>query len=105
MAFYVYLLASAPYGTLYCGHTDNLPQRVWRHREKALSGFTARYEVTRLVWYEQHETRENAFLRERRIKKWNRAWKISLIEGDNPPGSIFSTASIASGLTHFPIAA
>jgi len=83
LSFYTYLLASAPYGTLYCGHTDDLISRVWKHREKIYSGFTAKYGVARLVWYEPHGEREDAFRRERRIKKWNRAWKIRLIEAEN----------------------
>src|SRR5262245_55943718 len=87
MAFYTYLLASAPYGTLYCGHTDSLPGRIWKHREKIYSGFTAKYGVTRLVWYEVFESREGAFRRERRIKKWERAWKVRLIEEMNPTWS------------------
>jgi len=84
MAFYTYLLASAPYGTLYCGHTDNLAKRVWQHREKLRQGFTAQYGVTRLVWYAIHEDRDGAKARERAIKRWNRAWKIRLIEEGNP---------------------
>jgi putative endonuclease len=84
VAFYTYLLASAPYGTLYCGQTDCLTTRVWQHREKTYSGFTAKYDVSRLVWYEAHGEREDAFRRERQIKKWNRAWKIGLIEAENP---------------------
>ena len=84
MAFYTYLLASRPYGTLYCGYTDALAMRVWKHREKIYSGFTAKYGVTRLVWYEPHIERSSAFRRERQIKKWHRAWKVRLIEGMNP---------------------
>jgi putative endonuclease len=87
MSFYTYLLASAPYGTLYCGHTDDLIARIWKHRNKVYSGFTAKYGVHRLVWYEPHGEREHAFRRERRIKKWNRAWKIRLIEAENPTWS------------------
>ena len=87
VSFYTYLLASAPYGTLYCGHTDRLALRVWKHREKVYPGFTAKYGVTRLVWYEVYEDREHAFRRERRIKKWERAWKIRLIEAMNPTWS------------------
>jgi putative endonuclease len=87
MAFFTYLLASARHGTLYCGHTDDLADRLRKHREKTYSGFTAKYSVTRLVWYEAHETREGAFRRERRIKKWERAWKIRMIEGENPTWS------------------
>ncbi|MDB5430578.1 MAG: nuclease [Caulobacter sp.] len=84
MAFHTYLMASAPYGTLYCGHSDNLAGRIYVHREKLLKGFTSQYGILRLVWYEHHETRSAAFTRERRIKKWERAWKIRLIEEMNP---------------------
>jgi putative endonuclease len=82
--FCTYLLASGPYGTLYCGHTDDLATRLCQHREKTFSGFTAKYGVHRLVWFEEHESREVAFRRERQIKRWNRAWKIRLIESANP---------------------
>ena len=64
--------------------TDDLGVRIWEHKEHLRAGFTARYGVHMLVWYEMHETREAAFLRERRIKKWNRAWKLALIERMNP---------------------
>jgi len=84
VAFYTYLLANAPYGTLYCGHTDDLIARVWKHREKVFGGFTAKYGVAQLVWYESHGERAMAFRRERQIKKWNRAWKARLIEEMNP---------------------
>jgi putative endonuclease len=82
--FAVYILASSPYGTLYCGHTDDLARRTWEHKEKVRKGFTAKYDVDRLVWYELCETREGVLIRERQIKKWNRAWKIRLIEALNP---------------------
>jgi putative endonuclease len=84
MSFWTYMMASAPAGTLYTGSTDNLARRVVEHRDKALHGFTARYGVTRLVWFETHETRQSAFQRERRIKEWKRQWKIRLIEQSNP---------------------
>jgi putative endonuclease len=84
MSFYVYLLASRRNGTLYIGMTDDLPKRMWMHRTGALPGFTKQYGVKVLVWYEQHETRESAFARERQLKRWNRAWKITLIEQTNP---------------------
>ncbi len=84
MAFFTYIMASAPYGILYVGHTDSLTRRAWQHRAKALPGFTRKYAVVLLVWYEIHDTREGAKLRERQIKKWNRAWKIQLIEALNP---------------------
>ncbi|WP_156840767.1 GIY-YIG nuclease family protein [Novosphingobium aquimarinum] len=80
----VYLLASHRQGTLYCGVTSNLPARLHQHREGLLDGFTKDYGVRRLVWFEPHETMEFAITREKRIKKWNRAWKIALIEETNP---------------------
>ena len=84
MAFYVYILGSRRNGTLYIGMTDNLIQRVWMHRNSLLPGFTKRYGVKTLVWYEQHESREAALTRERQLKKWNRAWKLQIIERINP---------------------
>ena len=82
--FFVYLLASKPYGTLYTGYTDDLYKRIREHRAKVRPGFTAKYGVTRLVWFEAHGTRHEAWVRERRIKEWNRDWKIRLIEETNP---------------------
>ena len=76
MAFYTYILASGPYGTLYTGSTDHLTRRIYEHRAKVRQGFTAKYDVVHLVWYEPHDTREGAFRRERRIKEWRRKWKI-----------------------------
>lgn len=84
MSFYVYILASKRNGTLYIGSTDDLSRRIVEHREHTFGGFTAKYEVTRLVWFEEHEARESAFIRERRMKVWRRAWKIELIERSNP---------------------
>ncbi len=79
-----YMLASRRNGTLYTGVTSDLVQRVQLHRQGAVEGFTRRYHVKLLVWFEQHATMEQAILREKRIKKWNRAWKLELIEKDNP---------------------
>jgi len=90
MVFYVYILASRRNGTLYIGMTDNLIQRVWMHRNGLLPGFTKRYGVKTLVWYEQHETREQALIRERQMKKWNRTWKLETIERTNPAWSDLS---------------
>ena len=87
MAFYVYILASCRNGTLYIGMTDDLLKRVWMHRNGVIPGFTKRYGVKILVWYEQHETREAALTRERQLKKWNRAWKLQIIEQMNPTWS------------------
>jgi putative endonuclease len=84
MSFFVYILASSRNGTLYIGMTDNLARRIWEHRTGAVPGFTSKYGVKLLVWYELHESRENAFQRERQLKKWNRAWKLALIEKTNP---------------------
>jgi putative endonuclease len=84
MAFHVYILASRRNGTLYVGLTDDLPKRIWQHRTGATGGFTKRYGIRTLVWCEMHESRESAFLRERQIKKWNRSWKLELIEASNP---------------------
>jgi putative endonuclease len=84
VSFYVYILASRRNGTLSIGMTDNLVRRVWQHREGLLPGFTAQHGVKLLVWYEQHESRETAFARERQMKKWNRTWKLQAIEAMNP---------------------
>ena len=84
MSFFVYVLASRRNGTLYIGMTDNLARRVWEHQSGAVPGFTKKYNVKSLVWYELHESRETAFQRERQLKKWNRAWKLKLIEQLNP---------------------
>jgi putative endonuclease len=80
----VYLLASKPNGTLYVGVTSNLVQRVWQHRNGVVDGFTKRYSVHRLVWFEMADRMDSAIQREKQIKKWNRAWKIEMIERTNP---------------------
>ena len=80
----VYILASKRNGTLYIGVTSNLPQRVWRHKTNLIEGFTARYDVHRLVWYEVHPTIEGAIKREKQLKEWKRPWKIRLVEEFNP---------------------
>jgi putative endonuclease len=84
MSFFVYILASRRNGTLYIGMTDDLARRVWEHRLGVVPGFTRKYGVKMLVWYETHESRETAFQRERQLKNWNRAWKLELIERFNP---------------------
>ena len=78
-----YIMASKRNGTLYIGVTSNLVQRVWQHREGVVEGFTDKYNVEILVWYEQHATMESAITREKSLKKWNRAWKLKLIEAAN----------------------
>ena len=79
-----YILANRKNGTLYVGVTSNLAARVFQHRNKEVAGFTKKYGVDRLVWAELHDTMETAIAREKQIKKWNRAWKIQLIEQENP---------------------
>jgi putative endonuclease len=80
----VYILASKRNGTLYVGVTSNLPARIWQHREDVIDGFTKRYKVHNLVWFELHEAMEPAITREKLIKAWKRCWKIELIEKSNP---------------------
>ena len=80
----VYLLASKPNGTLYAGVTSHLVKRVWEHKNHAVEGFTRRYRVSTLVWYEVHETMDAAIRREKAIKNGRRAWKIRGIEKMNP---------------------
>ena len=83
-AYYVYILTSRRYGTLYTGVTSDLIKRAWQHREGFVDGFTKSYGVKQLVWYEVHDDVRSAITREKQIKKWNRAWKIELIQGQNP---------------------
>src|SRR6266478_5089353 len=80
----VYILASGRNGTLYVGVTSDLSRRVWQHRSNTVGGFVQDYDVRKLVFVEFHETMTDAILREKRIKKWRRAWKLELIEGQNP---------------------
>jgi len=83
-SYYVYILASKKNGTLYIGFTSNLIKRVWEHKEKKADGFTKRYGVDRLVYFEQTPDVCSAIECEKRLKKWNRQWKIDLIEQENP---------------------
>ena len=80
----IYLLASRKNGTLYTGVTSNLVQRIWQHKNDQTDGFTKRYGVHLLVWYEMHDAMESAIAREKAIKEWKRAWKLELIEATNP---------------------
>ena len=82
--YYVYLLASKAYDTLYVGVTSDLERRVLEHKNKLVPGFTRRYGVDRLVWFETHDLIEEAIRREKQLKEWKRDWKINLIERDNP---------------------
>jgi len=80
----VYILASKPYGTLYVGVTSDLASRIEAHRSGAVAGFTEKYHVSRLVYFELHESMLDAIQREKQVKKWNRAWKLQLIGNANP---------------------
>jgi putative endonuclease len=81
--YYIYILASQKNGTLYIGVTNDLERRVLEHKQKVNEGFTSKYEVTRLVYFESFQYINDAILREKRLKKWNRQWKINLIEEEN----------------------
>ena len=81
---FVYIMASRRNGTIYTGSTSNLVQRAWQHRNKVIDGFTHEHECLLLVWFEVHDDLQEARRRERQIKKWNRPWKLRLIEEDNP---------------------
>lgn len=81
--YYVYILASERYGTLYVGVTSDIVKRVWQHREGLIDGFTKKYNIKRLVWFEAHEDVTAAITREKQIKKWHRSWKIKLIQSGN----------------------
>jgi putative endonuclease len=82
--FSVYILANKPRGTLYIGVTSDLIKRIWQHKASVVDGFTQKYQVKKLVYYEQYLDAENASRREKRLKEWKRMWKIELIEKSNP---------------------
>ena len=84
MTYHVYLLASAKNGTLYAGVTSNLVRRIHEHQTSAIDGFTKRYSIHSLVWFESTPSIEAAIQREKQIKNWKREWKIALIEKENP---------------------
>lgn len=83
-AFYVYIMASKRNGTLYVGSTSDLIQRVWAHKNKVIKGFTEKYNVNQLVFYEEYDLYVEAARREKRLKNWQRKWKLDLIEKFNP---------------------
>ncbi len=87
MNYCVYILASRRNGTLYIGVTSNLPKRIYEHKNAAVEGFTKKYGIHLLVYYECGESIEAAIAREKQLKKWNRKWKLSLIEKENPEWS------------------
>jgi putative endonuclease len=80
----VYILASKRNGTLYIGVTSHLAQRIWQHRNDVVEGFSEKYQTHQLVYFELHTRMEEAILREKQIKKWERKWKVRLIEKSNP---------------------
>ena len=82
--FYVYILCNKRNGTLYTGVTSNIVKRVYEHKHNLVEGFTKKYNVHRLVWYEQLESVNSAISREKQLKRWKRAWKLELIEKYNP---------------------
>ncbi|WP_114944930.1 GIY-YIG nuclease family protein [Microvirga calopogonii] len=87
MPYYVYLLASRRHGTLYLGVTNDLARRVDEHKRKVIPGFSALYDISRLVWYEVYDRIDEAIAREKSLKKWRRDWKVTLIEEMNPDWS------------------
>ena len=84
MNCFVYILASQRNGTLYIGSTTNLKQRIWQHKNDLIKGFTSKYQVHQLVYYEEHQNIGSMAQRERRLKEWQRKWKLDLIEKKNP---------------------
>ncbi len=82
--YYVYILSSKRNGTLYTGVTSDIIKRVYEHKQNVVEGFTKSYNIHMLVWYEIHDSSESAINREKQIKKWKRAWKLELIEKENP---------------------
>ncbi|MGB0887410.1 MAG: GIY-YIG nuclease family protein, partial [Vicingaceae bacterium] len=82
--YFVYILASKRNGTLYISATNDLEKRIFEHKNKIFKGFTQKYNVTQLVYFEEFDNSDETFTRERRLKKWNRAWKLILIEKENP---------------------
>lgn len=84
VSYYVYIIASKRNGTLYIGVTNNLTKRIFEHKNNLLEGFTQKYQIHRLVYYEETNSISSAIFREKQLKKWNRAWKLKLIEDNNP---------------------
>jgi putative endonuclease len=98
MPYYVYLLASKKHGTLYLGVTNDIVRRGYEHRSKAADGFTSRYGVDKLVWFEIYDDAASAIAREKELKKWRRDWKVRLIEEQNPGGFISRHLKLTQGV-------
>ena len=92
--YYVYILASKRYGTLYIGVTNNLLKRVWEHKEKLVPGFTAEYAVDQLVYFEKYSDVNEALAREKQLKNWKRQWKINMINEHNPEWNDLRTSFV-----------
>ena len=101
--YFVYILASKPQGTLYVGVTNDLVRRVAEHRAGEVSGFTEKYDVKILVWYERHGDINEAILREKRLERWQRDWKRSLIEESNPRWADLYSALLDRGSRSGPL--
>ena len=84
MSYYVHIIASRKDGAIYIGVNNDIVRRIYEHRTKAVPGFTSRYNITRLVWFEIYDDPISAISREKELKKWRRSWKVQLIEKDNP---------------------
>ena len=84
MGYYVYILASRKDGAIYVGVTNDIARRIYEHRTKVIKGFTSKYNITRLVWFEIYDDPISAISREKELKKWKKAWKVQLIESQNP---------------------
>lgn len=82
--YYIYILASKKNGTLYVGVTSDLAKRIYEYKNNLIEGFTQKYAIHNLVYFESTESIESAIMREKQLKKWNRAWKINLVENNNP---------------------
>lgn len=89
--YYVYILANKPKGTLYIGFTNDLRRRVHEHKSRAIKGFTGKYNIKSLVYFEDTSDVESAIIREKQLKNWHRQWKINLIESTNPEWKDLST--------------
>lgn len=96
-SYFVYILASGRNGTLYVGVTSDLVGRVWEHKEKVFRGFTARYGVNKLIWFEEYSDISEAIWREKKIKKWKRAWKLDLFRDTNPDWHDLYPGLVAAG--------
>ena len=84
MSYYVYIIASLRDGAIYIGVTNDIVRRIYEHRTKAVPGFTSKYNITRLVWFEVYDDPVSAITREKELKKWKRSWKVQLIDAQNP---------------------